>query len=181
MRRITMLLLAAIILSTSLACAQDDTSDNNTSRDMALLRKKIGQMKREMDLFIKDIVSTPPVAAGSTVSSFGSDVYVDVFQDEKSVTVKADLPGMSKDKINVTLDNDRFLKISGAREYLKNEKAPGVVRQERFSGNFSKVIELPAEVTPVGIAATYKDGVLEVIIPKKSKTAKEESVKINVK
>ncbi|MDP3791232.1 MAG: Hsp20/alpha crystallin family protein [Candidatus Omnitrophota bacterium] len=179
MKRVLILLLAAVIFST-IAYAQN-TDDDNTSRDMAILRKKLGQMKREMDLLVREVVSTVPATGDTSVNTFGGDVYVDILQNDKSVIVKADLPGMEKDKINVVLDNNRFLKISGSREILKSEKSPGVVRQERFFGNFSKVIELPCEVTPAGINATYKDGVLEITIPKKAKSPKEEPVKINVK
>jgi HSP20 family protein len=179
MKKIITLLSIITLFSSALVCAQN-TADNETSRDFSVLRKKIVQMKREMDLLMKDIISTAPATGEAVMGTFGNDVYVDVLQNDKNVIVKADLPGMDKDKINVTLDNDRFLKITGSREMVKNEKAPGVVRQERFSGNFSKVVELPCEVTPVGINATYKDGVLEITIPKKAQV-KEETVKISIK
>ena len=179
MKRIIILLTIIVLISSVLVYAQN-TLDDNTVRDLSVLRKKISQMKREMDLLMKDIISTAPATGEAVMNTFGSDVYVDVLQNDKNVIVRADLPGMDKDKISVTLDNDRFLKIAGSREMMKSEKSPGVVRQERFSGNFSKVIELPCEVTPVGISATYKDGVLEITIPKKAQV-KEEAVKINVK
>jgi HSP20 family protein len=158
-----------------------ESRDNNAVKELSVLRKKLGQVKREMDLLIKDVISTSPVTGEAARDAFGGDVYVDILQNDKNVIVKADLPGMDKDKINVILDNDRYLKISGAREMIKSEKSPGVVRQERFFGNFSKTIELPCEVTPRGINATYKDGVLEVTIPKKAKSPKEEAVKISIK
>ena len=163
------------------AYAQSTTTDEDTVRDITALRKKLSQMKRQMDLLMGDIISTPAMTGTAVTGAFGSDIYVDIIQNDKNVVVKADLPGMEKDKIDITLDNDRFLKISGSREMMKSEKSPGVVRQERFSGKFSKVVELPCEVTPVGINATYKDGVLEITIPRKTQNAKEESVKINVK
>jgi HSP20 family protein len=94
--------------------------------------------------------------------------------------VKADLPGMEKDKINIALESGRVLKISGSREMLKSQNAPGVVRQERFFGSFEKTVELPCEVENFGISATYKDGVLEITIPKKAQ-AKENKIKISVK
>jgi len=173
--------LASIMLLLSFFAYAQDAADDNTVHEMTILRKKLGQMKREIDLLVKDIMSTAPVAGGAAMSTFGSDIYVDILQTDKTVIVKADLPGMDKDKIDVTLDNDKFLKISGARNVIKSEKSPGVVRQERFFGNFSKIIELPCEVTPLGINAVYKDGVLEITIPKKAKSQKEETVKIDVK
>jgi len=178
MMKKAVILLSMILLS---SFAYADTTDDNVTRDMTILRKKLGQVKREMDLLVRDFTSNMPVAGEPMAGTFGGDIYVDVLQTEKTVIVKADLPGMDKDKIDVTLDNDRFLKISGTRSITKSEKSPGVVRQERFYGNFSKVVELPCEVTPVGINASYKDGVLEITIPKKAKSPKEESVKIDVK
>lgn len=178
-KKITVLLLIIILFAPTVSA--QDQYDENTVRDMTALRKKLGQMKREMDLLMRDIMSTAPVTSEPAAAAFGNDIYVDIFQNDKNVIVKADLPGMDKDKINITLNNDRFLKISGSREVTKSEKSPNVVRQERFSGNFAKVIELPSEVTPVGINATYKEGVLEITIPKKAAAPKEEAVKINVK
>lgn len=179
MKKISIVLLIAVLFS-ALAYSQN-AADDNTVREMTALRKKLGQMKREMDLLMRDIISTAPATGEAVMNIFGGDVYVDVLQNDNNVVVRADLPGMDKDKINVTLDNDKFLKISGAREITKDIKSPNVVRQERFFGNFSKVIELPCEVTPVGINATYKNGVLEITIPKKAKSIKEEAVKIDIK
>ena len=180
MKRIIIISLSLMILSAPVASAQDQY-DENTSREMTALRKKIGQMKREMDLLMRDIMSTPPVMTEPPAAVFGSDIYVDILQNDKYVTVKADLPGMDKDKIDIVLEGDKFLKISGSREMVKSEKTPNVIKQERFSGKFSKVIELPCEVMPTGISATYKEGVLEITIPKKAAAPKEETVKISVK
>ena len=120
------------------------------------------------------------MASDAILKDSADDVNVDILQNEKNVIVKADLPGMEKDKINITLESGRFLKISGSREIVKDQSSPGIVKQERFSGSFEKTVELPCEVENSGISATYKDGVLEVTIPKKA-PVKEDKVKINVK
>jgi len=143
------------------------------------LRVKLMRMKKEMDRFVKDIVSTYPDQALNAVDVFGQDVKVDIAQTDKDVIVRADLPGMDKDKIEVTLLNNKILKIGGTRNVEKKEAAPGMVRQERMSGKFERVLELPVECLNEGIRAAYNNGVLEVDIPKK-KPGKEEEVKINV-
>lgn len=143
------------------------------------LRVKLMRMRKEMDKFMKDIISTYPDQAMNAVDVFGTDVKVDVAETDKDVIVKADLPGMDKDKIEVTLLNNKILKIGGSREMAKKEQAPGMYRQERMSGKFERVLELPVECLNEGIRAAYKNGVLEVDIPKK-KPGKEEAVKINV-
>lgn len=142
------------------------------------LRTKLVRMKREMDKFMKDVVATyPDQTIGGDI--FGQDVRVDVSQTDKDIVVKADLPGMDKDKIDITLQNNKILKIAGSREVTKSQTASGVVTQERMSGHFERILELPAECLSAGIKATYKNGVLEIVIPKK-KPSKEEAVKISV-
>jgi len=143
------------------------------------LRVKLMRMKKEMDRFMKDIISTYPDQALNAVDVFGADVKVDIAQTDKDVIVKADLPGMDKDKIEITLLNNKILKIGGTRNVEKKEAAPGMVRQERMSGKFERVLELPVECLNEGIKAAYNNGVLEIDIPKK-KPGKEETVKINV-
>ena len=159
---------------------ETESSDDAIAQDLSTLRKKLSRVKREMDLLIKDMVSGASYASDAVLKDSAGDVSVDILQNAKFVIVKADLPGMEKDKISITLENGRFLKISGSREMLKSQSEPGVVRQERFFGSFEKTTELPCEVESFGISATYKDGVLEVTIPKKAE-AKENKVKISVK
>jgi len=159
----------------------DTTADDATAQDLSVLRKKLSRVKREMDLLVKDMVSNAPVAGDAGLKDFAGDINVDILQDGKNLIVRADLPGMEKDKINVALESGRLLKISGSREMLKSQSEPGVVRQERFFGSFEKAVELPCEVENFGINATYKDGVLEITIPKKAQGVKEDKVKISVK
>lgn len=178
MKKSLIVILIGIFLTAG-ACAQG-AIDDNTAQDLSALRKKIREAKRELDLLMKDIVSNASVVSDAVLTGSGEDIKVDILQNDKSVVVKADLPGMEKDKINITLENNRLLKIAGSREVLKSQSAPGMVRQERFYGSFEKMVGLPCEVEHSGINATYKDGVLEITIPKKAQ-AKEEKIKISVK
>jgi len=142
------------------------------------LRVKLTRMRREMDKFIKDIISDYPGQAVS-VDVLGQGVRVDVSETDKDVVVKADLPGMDKSKMEITLDNNKILKIAGDREVYKKEESPNMIKQERMSGHFERILELPVECLSEGIKATYKNGVLDIVIPKKE-PGKKESVKINV-
>ena len=180
MRRMVVVILMAVFLCGAGFAVQESDDSLTTAQDLSQLRKKLSRVKHEMDLLIRDMVSTTAMTGGPAVQDFAGDVNIDILQNEKSVVVKADLPGMEKDKINIALESERFLKISGEREVLKTQNAPGVVRRERFFGSFEKTVELPCEVENFGISATYKDGVLEITIPKKAK-AKESKVRINVK
>lgn len=142
------------------------------------LRVKLSRMRREMDRFMRDIVGDYAGQAAS-VDVLGQGVRVDVSETDQDVVVKADLPGMDKSKLQVTLDNNRILKIAGDREEYKKEETPNMVKQERISGHFERVLELPVECLNEGIKATYKNGVLDIVIPKKE-PGKKESVKISV-
>lgn len=171
-------LFVSLFLVTGISCA-DNMPTEEDYKNLAEMRTKLVRMKREMDHFIKDVIATYPVPENLSVAGFGEEVKIDVSETPKDVMVKADLPGMDKDKIEVALTNNRILKIGGTREMEAKEQKPGMVRQERMAGRFERIVELPVECLTDGIKADYKNGVLELIIPKKEE-AKESTVKIKV-
>lgn len=177
MKKITLVFLLSILLA-GMAYAETSPTEEDY-RNLDELRAKLVRMRKEMDRFMKDIMTTYPETGKPFMEEFGQDVKVDISQTDRDVIVKADLPGMDKDKINITLENNKILKIAGAREIMKSQTAHGVVKQERMQGRFERVLELPTECMNEGIKAAYKNGVLEIVIPKKEKT-KEEAIKINV-
>jgi len=172
------LALGMVALASALIHAEAVTEDDEY-KDFDKLHRKLVRMKKEMDSLMTDIVATPP-QAGSAITGFGQDVKIDVSEDAANIIIRADLPGMEKDKIDVTLERNRFLKISGTREMEKRETTPGVIKQERSLGKFERVIELPIECKNMGIEANYKNGVLEMVIPKKE-MKQAEKVKIDVR
>jgi len=91
---------------------------------------------------------------------------VDVFEDEKEVRVVAEIPGISKDDIDITVFDDS-IKISGEIKRSSEYKEEHVRRSERFYGKFTRTIPLPCEVKSEEAKADYKDGVLSISIPKK--------------
>jgi HSP20 family protein len=98
------------------------------------------------------------------------------------MTVKMDLPGLQKDKINIKIENDQFLKISGSRETEKlEEKNSGNAtysRLERQHGAFERTIKLPVAAKSTGTQAKYENGVLTVTIPKAKEAKKEVSIPV---
>lgn len=151
---------------------KDTSTDDQFYKDVSEFRKKLVYMKKEMEAMLKDMNKDSGALSQGIVGGF-NDISVDVSQDEKNVIVRADIPGMDKDKIDITLENNKLLRIAGTREVVTKETSPGMVRQERMQGSFERVLDLPAKCTNEGIKANYKNGVLELIIPK----AKEEAVK----
>lgn len=109
-------------------------------------------------------------------SFFKEDAWtprVDVSENDTAVTIKAELPGCEVENIDVSLEGRR-LTIKGEKKDEKEEKEASLHRVERAHGYFSRSIELPVEVESKDVAATYKKGVLTVVMKKvKSATAKK--------
>lgn len=168
------MMVCACAFAETVTTAQDDEY-----KDMAELRKKLVRMKKEMDSFMKEIVSTYSDTTDIPLGAMAQDIKVDIADNNKEYVVRADMPGMSKDRIDVTLENERFLRISGTRETAVREETPGMVRQERSLGRVERMVELPGAGAVDGIKANYKDGVLQITIPKK-KPAPETKVKVKV-
>ncbi len=102
---------------------------------------------------------------------------VDIKESETDITLKADLPGMKKEDIEVSLDND-VLSIKGERKFEKEEKGKDFVRVERSYGSFYRSFTVGIPVKENEVKASYKEGVLEVVIPKAEvKKAKKVEVK----
>jgi HSP20 family protein len=89
----------------------------------------------------------------------------DVFEDGNELVVKAELPGVKREDIEVELD-DGMLTIKGSRKEEKEVKEEHYHRMERSSGSFYRQIPLPGAVSSATVKATHKDGVLEIRVPK---------------
>jgi len=103
---------------------------------------------------------------------------VDVSETKNDVVVKAELPGMDPKDIEVTL-SDGHLMIKGQKKHEKEEKDEDYHFVERSYGSFVRAVHLPKEVKHDKISASYKNGVLKVVLPK-SEEAKTKEVKIKV-
>ena len=90
---------------------------------------------------------------------------VDVAEGEKDITVKAEIPGCDVKDIDVSLDG-RILTIKGEKKTEKEEKDKNYLRVERTEGLFSRTMELPGEVDQEAVDATYKKGILTVVLKK---------------
>ena len=90
---------------------------------------------------------------------------VDVWETETELVLSFDLPGIPEDKISVELD-ENVLTVTGARERQTEHSADRFYRFERRFGTFSRSVTLPAGVNEEAIKADYRDGVLEVHVPK---------------
>ena len=91
---------------------------------------------------------------------------VDITEDDHEYLFKADLPEMKKDDVKVTIENG-ILYISGERRAEKEEKKRKFHRLERFFGTFERTFTVPEDADPTKIRAEFRDGVLQVHLPKR--------------
>lgn len=103
---------------------------------------------------------------------------LDVHEDKNSFIVTAELPGMKKEEIEVSLQ-DGTLSISGERKSETQHANAEVYRAERFFGRFQRTITLPATVAADKVKAAYKDGVLTITLPK-TEEAKPKQIDVSV-
>ena len=90
---------------------------------------------------------------------------VDIYETDKSVILKAELPGMTKDDIVIEI-NENNLVLKGERKFQKDIREENYHRIERSYGTFSRSFTLPDTVDRNKVSASFKDGILEITIPK---------------
>jgi HSP20 family protein len=111
--------------------------------------------------------STDVARSGPTTSAPALDVWTpstEVIERPDAIVVRADLPGLTPDDVEVTVQ-DNVLTISGERRQENQEENDGVIRSEITYGSFARSIVLPDGADPENIKASFRDGVLEVSVP----------------
>jgi len=103
---------------------------------------------------------------------------LDLYEDKDNFVVKAELPGMKREDIEVSL-HEGSLSISGERKSEEKHTDAEVYRTERFFGRFQRTVTLPTPVAADKVKAAYKDGVLTVTLPK-TEEAKPKQIEVNV-
>ena len=99
---------------------------------------------------------------------------VDLYEEKDDIVVKAELPGMEKDNIEVNL-SDKWLTIKGEKKQEQEVKKEGYYRSERSYGSFVRTLELPREVQTDKVKAAFKNGILEIHLPKTEEAKKKET------
>lgn len=126
--------------------------------------KHLENMRRELDNFFASSWQ-PAQALGEINRNFGVP-RVDVYETETEVLAHCDIPGLEKkEDVKIELDNNTLF-ISGSVKRSNDIKDNRIHREERFMGRFQRAITLPSRVSEEGIKAVYKNGVLEVRMPK---------------
>ena len=133
-------------------------------------RSEIDRFRGEIDRLFDDFLNWRPL---SRPSGWGDWVpAIDVSETDKEIVVHAEVPGVDAKDIDISL-NGRVLTIKGERKQEQEDKEKNYHRIERRYGSFSRSFELPADADIAKVKAHYKDGVLQINLPK----TKEQSVK----
>ena len=138
-------------------------------REFATLQDRINRVFR-------DAYSPEGRDESLTTSSFAP--AVDVYEDEHTVTLKIEVPGIDEKDIDVRLENNT-LTVHGERKIEKEEKEENFRRIERQYGSFTRSFTLPSSVDPGQVSAQYDKGVLKINLAKKAES-KPKQIKVNV-
>jgi HSP20 family protein len=117
----------------------------------------------EMNKLFDDFFGRPLVRPGWTEGVWSPSV--DVSEDKDNVIIKAEMPGVSKDDVKISVQ-DNVLTLKGEKKQEKEEKDKNYHRIERSYGSFCRSFQLPTTVKTDKIKASYKGGVLSVTLPK---------------
>jgi HSP20 family protein len=135
---------------------------------MALIRwepvRELNTLQSEMNRLFSGLFEAP-VPGNGTGGVRRWIPAMDLVETDEQFVLRADLPGLSENDVNVELEHD-VLTVSGERKSEHEERKEGYYRVERASGAFSRSLTLPEGVDPEGIKANFDHGVLEVRIPK---------------
>src|SRR5436305_5039135 len=121
----------------------------------------LGSMQREMEHFLGRFLNDTTENAGA---ARGWRAAVSMWDDADKVYVELELPGVTKDSIDLTVHNG-MMRISGERKLPESDRNYWV--NERLFGPFERAIALPEDVDPDSIDAQLTDGVLRIVLSKK--------------
>ena len=135
------------------------------------------RIHRDMDSFFDSFFSMKP----STLFDADWVPSVDVTEENGEIRVKAEMPGLEEKDINVTIENG-ILSISGEKKEEKKEedKERNYILSERSFGSFKRQIRLPDDVKSGDVKAKFRNGVLEITLPRDEK-AQPKKIQIQVK
>ena len=139
-------------------------------RNVATLQDRINRIFNEAFADSKDFEDEVSMSAWRPV--------VDIFDTNNAIVIKAELPGIKKDDVSVDV-KDNVLTIKGERSFSKEIKEEDYYRKERSFGKFQRSFTLPEAIEPAGIKANFKNGVLEIEVPK-AEEKKPKQISINV-
>jgi HSP20 family protein len=134
---------------------------------MAIVRwepfRDLAALQSEMSRFMNQVWGTSGAGGGTGPSTWLP--ALDVWETENDLVLALDLPGVPEDKVSIEVD-DSVLTVTGERERTVEDSGDRFFRFERRYGQFSRSVTLPQGIDEAKISAEFKDGVLEIHVPK---------------
>jgi HSP20 family protein len=137
---------------------------------------QVEDLRREMDQIFGDFFGRTPSTMATTEAIWSP--LVDIHETQDSFLLMAEVPGVKQEDIQVIVEGDTLV-LKGDRKRETEVKEDEYHRIERSYGHFERSILLPSVVDPERVKATYRDGVLEIQLPKKEE-AKPKAIKVEV-
>jgi HSP20 family protein len=156
--------------------AQSSKSRRQTGERSPLA--EIARWEQQMERRFADLFSGRIARLWDEDDAEITEPALDLYEDDNEIVVKAELPGMTKDDIQISFA-DNVLTIKGEKNKEEEDSAKNYYRAERVYGAFVRSLVLPAEINPDKARAIFKNGVLEIRMPK-TEAAKKKEIKVNV-
>jgi len=135
-------------------------------REVAALQNRVNSLFRDFNDGESSLTTTNFIPA------------VDIYEDEKRIVLKLEVPGIPEKDLDVTVENNTLV-VKGERKFEKEEREENFHRIERRYGSFSRAFTLPTTVETENIDAKYENGVLKLELKKKPE-AQPKQIKVNV-
>jgi HSP20 family protein len=137
--------------------------------NLSLVQRAFNEDLSEMTRLLNKLFSGPPrPTSSSELATFDWIPTVDVEENNEAYVIKADLPQVKREEVKISVQNG-ILTLSGERRQEREEKGRKFHRVERTYGSFYRSFQLPDNVDDAKIAATFTDGVLNLLLPKLEK------------
>jgi HSP20 family protein len=138
--------------------------------------REANSLQRRLNSLFDDYSRQQGEGSALTMGSFLP--AVDIYEDEHTVTLTLEVPGVPEKDLDVQIENN-LLTVRGERKFNKDEKEENFHRIERRYGSFSRSFTLPSSVDTASIQAGYEHGVLRINLAKKAET-KPRQVKVTI-
>ena len=142
-------------------------------RDLMTLQERLNRMFNEPFGALSPFSNQEALTGGAFVPP------VDVYEDEHSIRLKMEVPGIDEKDIDIRLENN-MLTVRGERKLESETKQENYHRMERSYGSFTRSFSLPSSVNPDDVKAGYNRGVLTVTLGKRAE-ARPKQIKVDVK
>lgn len=129
----------------------------------------LSRLQREVNRLFEDNGRPGGNRASEHVSQRTWTPAVDIYEDASKIVLRAELAGLSQDEIDIELTGDT-LTIKGDRKFDESERREGYVRIERSYGPFQRAFTIGIPVDADAVKASYRDGILEIQLPKSEET-----------